>query len=65
MAHNVECVVKGTKLIVTMDIGPASLAKAKPSASGKTNLVASTGGSVKIDGQDGLSFSVNLMQKAN
>ena len=65
MAHNVEYSVKGTKLIITMDIGSASINAAPPSKTGKTNLVASTGGSVKVDGKDGLSFSVNLMQKAD
>ena len=63
MAHNVEYAVKGTKLVITMDISPASINAAPPSQTGKTNLVASTGGSVKVDGKDGLSFSVNLMQK--
>jgi hypothetical protein len=63
MAHNVEYTVKGSKLVITMDIGPASIQAAPPSQTGKTNLVASTGGSVKVDGKDGLSFCVNLMQK--
>jgi hypothetical protein len=65
MAHNVEYVVKGNKLVITMDIGPAMIASAPSSKTGKTNLVASTAGSVKVDGKDGLSFSVNLMQKAD
>lgn len=65
MAHNVEYAVKANKLIITMDIGPSSIGKAPASKTGKTNLVASTGGSVKVEGKDGLSFSVNLMQKAD
>jgi hypothetical protein len=36
--------VKGNKLIITVDISDAALAAAKPSASGKTRVVASTGG---------------------
>lgn len=62
--HNVEYKVAGNKLTITCDIGAASIAKAPPSQTGKTRLVASTAGSVKVDGKDGLSFSVNLMQKA-
>lgn len=61
--HNVEHSVKGNKLTVTMDIGPSFITKAPASKTGKTNLVASTGGSVKVDGKDGLSFSINVMQK--
>lgn len=62
MAHNVEVTVKGTKVIVTMDIGPAAQRAATPSASGKTRLVATTSGSAKIT--DDISLSLNLMQKA-
>lgn len=63
MANNVEYTVKGSKLIITMDISPAMIQAAKPSNTGKTNLVASTNGSVKVDGHEGLSFAINLMQK--
>jgi len=61
MSQNVEFVVKANKLIVTMDIGPGALKAATPSKSGKTNLVASTNGSVKVN--DEISLSLNLMQK--
>jgi len=63
MAHNVDYKLAGNKLTITCDLSPAALKAAKPSASGKTNLVASTGGSVKLDGRDDVSFSINVMQK--
>lgn len=36
--------IKGDKLILTIDISEKALAAAKPSASGKTKVVATTGG---------------------
>lgn len=61
MAHNVEHAVKANKLVITIDLGATALKNAVPSKTGKTNLVASTGGSVKIT--DDISFSLNVMQK--
>lgn len=65
MAVNVEHVIKNGKLIITVDIGKATCDKAKPSMSGKTNLVGSTGGSIKIEGPPGwdLSYALNVMGK--
>lgn len=63
--HNVEYVVKGNKLIVTMDVSAATINGAQPSSSGKTNAVASTGGFTAVDGKPGLSLSINLAQKPN
>lgn len=65
MSTNVEHQIKAGKLIITIDISPAACAKAKDSASGKTKLVASTHGSVKVDSPDNwdLSYSLNLMAK--
>lgn len=62
MATNVKYVVKGNILTITCDIGTAALNAAKPSGTGKTNLVASTHGSEKLN-DEGLSFSINVMQK--
>lgn len=65
MATNVTHEVKGNKLIVTMDISKAQIDRARPSSSGKTMIVASTEGSVKVEGPNGsnLSYSINLMNK--
>ena len=62
MAHNVAHEVRNGKLIITIDITPAACKAAPPSASGKTYLVASTGGSVPLAGTV-LSFSLNVMGK--
>jgi hypothetical protein len=48
-------------LTITIDVGPAQIAAAKPSASGKTRIVAGTGGFVRLT--DSLSLSVNLITK--
>ena len=65
--RNVSTEVKGDKLIVTMDIGKAALQGAPPSASGKTKLVATTGGALAISMPNGsagsLSLAINLMLK--
>jgi hypothetical protein len=42
--------VKGTNLIVTIDISKGAIENAKPSSSGKTLLVATTNGNVPVAG---------------
>lgn len=59
---NVKYSVKANKLIIEVDFSAAALAKAKPSASGKTLVVASTGGFVQIDGTN-LSMGLNITGK--
>ena len=63
--HNVQHEIKGDKLIITVDGSEHAIAAAPPSSSGKTNLVASTGGSISVPSPSGaaLSFSVNVMAK--
>lgn len=58
--NNVTCEVKGTKLIITCDISAAMIKKAPPSGTGKTLLVASTGGAMPIDGQV-IKVALNVM----
>lgn len=58
--HNVSHEISGDKLIITVDIGKSSLSAAPPSKSGKTKLVASTGGSTSAGG---VSYSLNVMSK--
>jgi hypothetical protein len=56
--------VQGTKVIITMDVGPAAIAAAEPSSTGKTKLVASTQGATPIDFKGAkLTVAVNLMAK--
>jgi hypothetical protein len=67
--HNVSFKVEGSKLLITVDVGKNAIAAAPPSQSGKTHLVASTGGSTQIETPAGtgaaLSFSMNVMAKKN
>lgn len=41
---NMTCEVKGTKAVITIDLGADALKAARPSSSGKTKLTGSTGG---------------------
>ena len=63
--HNVAHEVKGDKLVITVDIGQQSIQAAPPSASGKTYLVGTTGGSVSVPSKHAfsLSFAINVMCK--
>lgn len=65
MSHNIDWKVLNDKLVITIDIGKAALAKAPPSATGKTRLVASTGQAVLIPGSAAseLKLQINLMAK--
>jgi len=66
MAVNVEHAVKAGKLVITIDISKTACDRAEPSMSGKTHLVGSTKGSVKVDGAPpgwDLSYSINVMGK--
>ncbi len=47
--QNVQTEVKGTKLIITVDLA----SKGTPSASGKTTVIGSTRGNVKVTGPNG------------
>lgn len=55
------------KLVITVDVSQTACADAPSSTSGKTNMVASSGGFVAIPSPDGfnVSFSLNVTAKAN
>jgi hypothetical protein len=57
--------VEGDHLIITIDISKKAIDKAPPSSSGKTNLVASTSGSVAVASSHcrELKFALNVMAK--
>ena len=65
MPHNVTHIVEGDRLIITVDIGAAAIKAAPPSASGKTFLVGTTGGTQAVASRHAksLSFSINVMAK--
>ena len=53
--------LKNGKLIIEVDVSKEALANAKPSNSGKSKLVSSTGGSVLVAGsEDGLRVGLNV-----
>jgi hypothetical protein len=58
--NNVECKVTGDKLVITVDISKQAIEDARPSASGKTFLVASTAGSLPLEAKHSKSLSVAL-----
>lgn len=59
---NVAYAIKDNKLIITCDISPATIKKARLSKTGVTRLVGSTDGKQKLN-DTGLSFSLLVMQK--
>jgi hypothetical protein len=63
--HNVSFETTGTKLVITVDIGPEALKAAPPSATGKTRLVGSTGGVAPVPTKNGkaVTFALNVMVK--
>ena len=56
----------GDKIVVTIDAGADEIRKARPSASGKSTIAATTGGFTSVDVDvDGtaLAVSINLIKK--
>jgi hypothetical protein len=60
---NVSHETKGNKLVITIDLSDEARAAAKPSSTGKTLLVAGTGGFVKI-GDVSLSLNATIKKPA-
>jgi hypothetical protein len=52
--------VQGDKLIIEIDVSPAALKAAPLSKTGKSRLVASTGGFVAVEGKGNLKLGLNL-----
>jgi hypothetical protein len=59
---NVHVERKGDKLVLTIDISDAMRAKAEPSKSGKTKVLASTHGFTPVEGV-GISLNLNATVK--
>ena len=55
--HNVTTKIDGKKLVVTIDLTHPG----KPSATGKTTLLATTGAGIEV--KPGVRLALNLMQK--
>lgn len=60
--NNITHSIKGTKLLIEIDLSPKSLAAATPSKSGATKLVASTGGfqPATVVASKAVKFAVNV-----
>lgn len=52
--------VKGDKLVIEIDISKTTIAKAELSKSGKSKLVASTGGFTSVQGAPGVRVGLNV-----
>lgn len=56
MSQNVEMKVQGEKLVITVDLA-RSLG---PSGSGKSMIIASTGGNVSVPGHEAVKIGLNV-----
>ena len=56
---NVEVKVEGQTLVLRVDLSK----RFGPSSSGKTTIVASTEGNVKVDSNPGIQFGLNVFTK--
>lgn len=53
---NVDMKVDGDKLTIAIDLSVAG----EPSSTGKTRLLAKTGGPIPVPGHDGISININV-----
>jgi hypothetical protein len=63
--HNVTHKMQGSKLIIEVDLSKQNIDAAPPSSTGKTRLVASTGGPVELPAVNGrvIKFALNVTTK--
>lgn len=57
--------IKGDKLVIEVDISAKALKAAPPSKSGKTRLVANTGGFQPVDGNSKIKLNLSVTTKDN
>jgi len=64
--NNVKHTIKGGKLLIEIDLSPRSVSAARPSKSGATLLVASTGGfqPATVIADKSVKFAVNVTVEA-
>lgn len=55
-----EIKVEGNRLIISVDVSPEAVARARVSSTGKSKLVASTGGFTTIKELPGMKLAVNV-----
>jgi hypothetical protein len=63
--QNVTHTIRGSKLTIEVDLSSTAQANARPSTTGKTMLIATTGGKVDLPPLNGhaVSFALNVMMK--
>jgi hypothetical protein len=62
--HNVTHELKGDTLIITVDVSAKAVKAAPPSSTGKTLLVATTGGALPVTSPHAnLTMAINVMAK--
>lgn len=61
MAQNIEMKVSGDKLIITVDLSKSY----GISASGKSTIIASTGGNIALPGREEVKVGVNIYRPAS
>ena len=61
--HNIQAKIEGAVLVIRVAVDGATLAAAPMSKSGKSRLVASSGGFLAVDGVPGLASSLNVSAK--
>jgi hypothetical protein len=61
MARNVTCKVEGTTLTLTVDLS----AKGSMSASGKSEVIATTSGNLDVPGAEGVKVGLNVFRAAD
>jgi len=59
MIQNVQAKREGNKLILTIDVSEQTIKNAPRSSTGKSKLIASSGGFQSVDG-NGLGYSLNV-----
>jgi hypothetical protein len=62
MSNQLTYKIVDGKLAIACDIGPNAIAAAKPSSTGKSRIVAGTGGYIRVT--DTISISVTVITKA-
>jgi hypothetical protein len=59
--NNVTAKRVGTKIVIEVDASPAAIRRAVPSATGKTKLLASSAGTMPVEGLPGVNVALNVM----
>lgn len=58
--NSLEIKVDGNRLIISVDVSPEAVARARVSSTGKSKLVASTGGFTTIRELPGMKLAINV-----